>query len=104
MNRENVRIIRYAMENSLVTLSFTTEDLPNNLLPLQNALDTLTLNQLELIIVRSLFDLIHNSNRIYQRHELLNFELQFLNQVHAQAIIIRRFDVENDVFLEYEWF
>ena len=103
VGRVTVKIIRYATEDGLVILSFTLEDPPRNLHQLQTALNTLTLSEIELIIVRSLFDLNHDNHRIYAINDVTVIEQNIFNIIGAREAIIWRRDVNDEIILEYEW-
>ena len=103
VRREIVRNIRYATDTGLIILSFALEELPNDILPLQNALNTLTLSEMEIIITRSLFDLTHNTRRVYTLNDLSVFETPLLQTIGLQEVIISRTDHEDHVHLEYRW-
>ena len=54
-----------------------------------------------MIIVRSLFDVEDDDSRLYNRDELSQYEINFLNIVEAIEIRIERARYENHTVLTY---
>ena len=106
LGREIIRTVNYETQEQPILLLFITEyALPQNmLLALQNVLDNLSTLDLELIITRSLFEVNHRNHRVFREPDITLIEQSMMDLQSASGVLVRRFDRENHVRLDYEWF
>ena len=104
-DRFEIRSINYAMAEQLIILIFTSREVLNlNLLnQVYNILNQFSLENIELILTRSFFDLNPGENRIYMLNELTFFEAPILQLLNITSITVRRTDFADRVEIEYEW-
>ena len=106
LGREIIRTINYETQEQTILLIFIIEYAlpPNVLLTLQNTLNNLSTIDLEIIITRSLFEVNSQNHRVFRQSDITLIERDLMDLQGASGVLVRRFDLENQVQLDYEWF
>ena len=97
------RNVRFTLRNETVVLVIRSSNVYNNPfeINLQQAWANVEFNDFELIITRSLFDLVHGQSRFYAVHELTLIEQHCLHTVQATEIQLSRMDHDSITSLVY---